>query len=111
MILIILLITVQFKAGWSGGKEAEKKPAPGSSKADLPASIKSIWSEIDSLIPQLEQTAWIFSECQVEQEAGGDSGESSSGEGSQSQQKSTSGEEQSAGSKTQDTWSSINESV
>jgi len=105
--VIILIITILpgLIAGCSS-KEAEKKPSSSSEKTDLPSGLKSIRSELEKLIPQLEQTAQILpgSSIQDEQQSGGGEGEQQSGQN-------TGKEQQAPPSEMQDTWSKISDSI
>ena len=108
LLVIILIITISpgLIAGCSSSKEAEKKPSSSSDKTDLPSGLKSIRSELEKLIPQLEQTAQILpgSSIQAEQQSGGGGGE-------QQSEQNTEKEQQPPPSETQDTWSKISDSI
>ncbi len=114
VIILIILFLPGLVSGCSGGKEAEKKPSSSSEKAaDLPPALKSIRSELEGLIAQLEQTVQILSgkSTQDEQQSGEEGGEQQNGGQGQQESSSASGQKESPSSKIQDTWSKINDSV
>lgn len=114
MILTIFIVPA-LVAGCSNSKEAEQKPSSSSEKADLPSGLKTLRSELEALIPQLEQTAQILpgSSSQAEEQSGGEGGEQQSGESGQGEQGSSSGggQQQQQSSGNQDTWSKISDHV
>lgn len=114
MILTIFIVPA-LVAGCSNSKEAEQKPSSSSKKADLPSGLKNLRSELEALIPQLEQTAQILpgSSSQGEEQSGGEGGEQQSGESGQGEQGSSSGggQQQQQSSGNQDTWSKISDHV
>ncbi len=117
VVILIIIILMGLVAGCSGSKEAEKKPSSSSEKDDLPSGLKSIRTELEKLIPQLEQTSQILPECSAQQSAAGEQ-QSEGGEeqekskqGSQGEKQSQSGSQQSPSSETQDIWSKIADSV
>ncbi len=119
VVILIIIILMGLVVGCSGSKEAEKKPSSSSKKADLPSGLKSIRTELEKLILQLEQTAQILPESSTQQSdagkqqsgGGGEQGKSEQGSQADTQSQSGSAAKQSTSSETQDTWSKIADSV
>lgn len=119
-LLISLIISVFLLCGCSNN-EASKKPTAEQQKPELPSSLKSIRSELEKIIPELEQAAQIMPQELMERASGG--GQEKGKEGSQQQQFEQSGEESSRQApgkqlepiqeeqKTMDTWAGIKESI
>lgn len=110
IILIAVVLLLPFH-GCSRGQEAERKPAAaGSEKKELPSELKSIRSELDKLIAQLEQTAMIMVDCPTSDDQSGEEEDSGGPEEPKEQGGDSASKQQSSGS-SQEIWSQIGERV
>ncbi len=118
VVILILIILIGLVAGCSNVKEAEKKPSSSSAKADLPPALESIRSELEKLIPQLEQSTQILlgyssgpgrEDEQKDSSASGEESKAKDGQEEQGSPSKSAGEQPS--SEQQDSWGKIAEGV
>lgn len=122
MAILIIFISIFVLYGCSNNDEASKKPVTEQQKPEMPSSLKSIRSELEKIIPQLEQTAQIMPQelmkneeegSQGGEEAGKEKGKQQQGqEGEKSSQETGSDKQQPQGGQAMmDIWGGIKESV